>query len=537
MHSISRRHFLGGAAATVAALSLPGGAAARGPGGGMGPGGGGGGMGTTVIDPPVGAPLRVLTPIANETPGTGVFQVSIEARRAPVDVNGTTANLLTYNGTVPGPLIRVRRDQLLRLKFRNGLPADDQVNILGDSTRVTNIHTHGLHVNPGMNPNGTCGDDMLAMADPGDELTYEYDLSMHPPGNLNFYHPHIHGCVTDQMWGGMSAPLIVEDEVTTLAPYAERVLVLKDLSLTGAEPTPHASVMQYMHGLEGNTVLVNGQVNPRLTIAPGQVQRWRVLNASTARFYRLQLQGHSMYLVGTDGGLLDKPYGLSELLLSPGERADLLIVASLKSGSYKWLSLPYDRGMMSALQQVTLMTLTYSGARQRQSLPAVVDAGAKRVQMDIASLPRKQIALTMTMGGMGGGMGPGSGGGMGGGTVGINGITYIDHEHCYMTHSMIGTWEVWEVTNGSMMDHPFHHHTNSAQVLSITGGNAGYASLYTSIPAWKDVTIVPPGGRIELLMPVMDYPGMAMLHCHIIDHEDIGMMGVWHIMGDMPMPA
>ncbi len=289
--------------------------------------------------------------------------------------------------------------------------------------------------------------------------------------------------------------------------------------------------MQYMMGMEGNTVLVNGQVNPRLTIAPGQIQRWRVVNASTARFYRLQLQGHSMYLVGTDGGLLDKPYKLSELLLSPGERADLLIVASQKSGTYKWLSLAYNRGMMSSLQQVTLMTLAYSGARQSQSLPAVVDGSAKRVQMDVAGLLHKQIALTMTMGGMGGGgMG---GGGMGGGSVGINGITYVDHEHCYKTMSDLGTWEVWEVTNGSMMDHPFHHHTNSAQVLSITGGDAGYASLYTSIPAWKDVTIVPAGGKIQLLMPVLDYPGMAMLHCHIIDHEDIGMMGIWHIMGDM----
>jgi FtsP/CotA-like multicopper oxidase with cupredoxin domain len=146
----------------------------------------------------------------------------------------------------------------------------------------------------------------------------------------------------------------------------------------------------------------------------------------------------------------------------------------------------------------------------------VVDPAAARVAMDTAGLPRKQIRLQMGMGG-----------------VAINGITYVDHEHCFMTHSMTGTWEVWEVINESGMDHPFHHHTNSAQVLSISGGNAGYASLYTSIPAWKDVTIVPPRGRVELLMPVMDYAGMAMIHCHIIEHEDIGMMGVWHIMGEM----
>lgn len=94
---------------------------------------------------------------------------------------------------------------------------------------------------------------------------------------------------------------------------------------------------------------------------------------------------------------------------------------------------------------------------------------------------------------------------------------------------MPDTWEIWQVFNNSGMDHPFHHHTNSAQVLSITGGDAGYRSLMTSAAAWKDVTIVPKWGSVRLLVPVLDYSGMAMVHCHIIEHEDIGMMGVWHI--------
>ncbi len=87
--------------------------------------------------------------------------------RAPINVNGTTANLLTYNGQFPGPTIRVRHDQLLRMNFRNGLPNDCQVNMLGHSTRMTNIHTHGLHVSPGINDNGTFSDYMLNLLDPG----------------------------------------------------------------------------------------------------------------------------------------------------------------------------------------------------------------------------------------------------------------------------------------------------------------------------------------------------------------------------------
>lgn len=83
-----------------------------------------------------------------------------------------------------------------------------------------------------------------------------------------------------------------------------------------------------------------------------------------------------------------------------------------------------------------------------------------------------------------------------------------------------------------MMDHPFHQHVNPAQVLSITGGNSAYRTLYTTTPSWKDTVFVPAGGSVTMLVPVMDYTGMTMFHCHILEHEDIGMMGMWHIMDD-----
>ena len=91
-------------------------------------------------------------------------------------------------------------------------------------------------------------------------------------------------------------------------------MILKDIALSGADPEPYASTMDFMHGKEGNTVMVNGQVNPVLSIRPGQVQRWRVLNASNARFYMLSLEGHTLSVVGTEGGLLDRPYPQSQIL-------------------------------------------------------------------------------------------------------------------------------------------------------------------------------------------------------------------------------
>jgi len=229
-----------------------------------------------------------------------------------------------------------------------------------------------------------------------------------------------------------------------------------------------------------------------------------------------------MYLVGTDGGLLDKPYRLTEVLVSPGERVDLLIKADQSKRSYKFLSLAYDRGGMSKVQTVTLMTLSYAGSRTKDTIPSTVNPYAGRLNPDTSTLKKQSMTLSM-------GQGKGY----------INGIAFVDHENCYVLMSHLDTYEVWEVYNDSGMDHPFHQHTNPVQVLSISGGDSKYASLYTTIPAWKDVVIVPKWGKATLLVPIMDFAGdemgMPMIHCHIPEHEDIGMMATWHIMEGMDM--
>jgi FtsP/CotA-like multicopper oxidase with cupredoxin domain len=313
----------------------------------------------------------------------------------------------------------------------------------------------------------------------------------------------------------MAGALIVEDDINVLAGYETHLLILKDITLSGSAPEPYTSTMDYMHGKEGNTVMVNGQVNPVLPIKPGQVQRWRVLNASNARFYKLSLENHTLYVVGTESGLLDKPYPMSSIILSPGERVEILVKANQTTKSYRFLSLPYSRtGNMSG-QQVTLMTLSYKGGRTSDGIPSIINPTAARISPPIAKTER--LVLSM-------GQGKGY----------INGISFT-MENYSAIHSQLGTYEVWEIVNQSNMDHPFHQHVNACQVLSITGGDAAYAALYTKAPAWKDVVIIPKWGSAKILLPVMDYTGMSMFHCHIIEHEDIGMMGVWDIM-DMEMP-
>lgn len=513
---LSRREFISiaslGMAGTYVGLNAGLAWAMRGPGGG---GMGGGGTGTTIIDPPPGPPYAdPATAVRN---ALGVYE--LEAGPAQVSLNGTTANLLTYNGSYPGPTIRARAGETLKIRLKNAM-SDTSINMLGHARNTTNLHTHGLHVSP-----EPPADSMMVALGYNQTYDYVYDMSYEEPGHLNLYHPHVHGNAAEQYWGGLMGALVIEDDpATPLAGYETHVMVLKDISLVGSDPEPHSTMMDYMQGKEGTLVMVNGKVNPVLAIRPGQVQRWQIVNGCNARFFKLSLEGHALQVIGTDSGLLDQPYPMQSLLLSPGERVDLLVKAATTKKSYRFLSLPYSRMGMSGLQQVTLLTLNVGGRQTNDALPGTINPAATRPVVNPMHLVRRSLALSMMQG-----------------RGYINNITYVDMMHAYtMTSDMVGTamhpvYEIWDIYNDSGMDHPFHQHVNAGQVLAISGGDAAYASFLTTKPAWKDTVLIPKWGSVSLLIPVLDWSGMTMFHCHIMEHEDIGMMGVWNIGNTMPM--
>lgn len=472
--------------------------------------------GTTVIDPPRGAAFQDPPVMANLSATPGIVEVNLEAKLAPININGSVANLQTYNGTYPAPTIKLKQGDLLKVHFKNSLP-DAGNNLMGQPRADTNLHTHGFHVSPEGN-----SDNVMLHFSRNQTFDYQYDLALHPGGNLNWYHPHAHGNAAEQVWAGQAGAIDVDDETTVLAGYETHIMVLKDISLSGGAPAAHTD-SDFMNGKEGNVMMVNGKVNPVLAMRPGQVQRWKIVNASNARFYKLKLAGHNLNVVGTDGGLLDKPYAQSTVLLSPGERIDVLVKASTTKAYYKLTAEPYNRGAgASASQQITLLTANVTGTSLSQSLPTSVNPGAVRMAVPAGAVQR---SLTLSMGMMGM-----MGGGMGMAT--INGIAFSETNgaiDAYTIPSLLNTYEVWTIYNNSMMDHPFHQHVNHAQVLSISGGDSAYASFYTTKPAWKDTVIVPRMGSIKLLVPVKDFTGMTMFHCHILEHEDMGMMGVWDI--------
>ena len=436
----------------------------------------------------------------------GVADLELVASATPGTLPGGPATVLTYNGRSPGPLLEVNAGDQVRLRLRN------------DLQEPTNLHFHGLHIPP----TGT-GDNVFLTVPPGGSTTYAFKLAADHPAGLFYVHPHHHGHSADQVFGGLSSALVVRgdlDRIPEVAAASETVLVLKDFASASGQEA--AMGVGRMLGREGPLLTVNGAINPDLAIPSGGLLRLRLLNASNARIYRLALEGHSLVLIATDGGAIANPEPLDELLLAPGERADVLVQGNQPPGSYRLLNLPYQRSGHMGMGQVadapqTLATLNYAGSVATLPLPKTL--------IPVPALPQPERtrrfslahAMGMGMGGMQHGMG-----GMGSGGMGfvINGQPFdpdrID------TRVSLGSTEDWLIVNDDVMDHPFHLHVNPFQVISRAGRPEAQRR-------WKDTVLVKAGEEVRLRVSFRDFTGRTVYHCHNLDHEDLGLMGVLQI--------
>ena len=451
----------------------------------------------------------VLRPMASQG---GALDLSLTAQAGRLSLAGRPAALYSYNGSVPGPRLEIRSGDDVRIRFANRLPES------------TNLHFHGLHVPPSGNANN-----VFLEIPPGESQIYEFTLSPHHRCGTYWYHPHIHHLIARQVWAGLVGLLIVRgelDDIPEIRDADEEYLVLKDFGLDAngkllmPDPTP-----QIMQGREGDLVLVNGELNPTFRISKDGLLRLRVLNASVARYYRLQLEDHPMYLIATDGGPIGEPFELRELLLAPGERAEVLVRGERSPDRYRLMNLPYRRfnmGMMgggqmmggmgrmrgttiSSNEPIVLATLEYRETGRPLPLPSRL--------VPIEPLPQaiqvRQLVFSHNMMRMGGD------------AFTINGLSF-DPKRTDTT-VRVGTVEDWEIVNGGGMmmdfDHPFHIHTNTFQVVSESDRSPRFQ-------AWKDTVNVPRGGSVRVRIPFQDFPGRTVYHCHILDHEDLGMMAV-----------
>lgn len=436
----------------------------------------------------------------------GALDLALEAAPARVRIGARTAHVQAFNGSLPGPTLRVRPGDTLRVAMTNGLEAP------------TNLHVHGLHVSPEDN-----GDNPFVSIAPGDSFDYDFSLpDDHPPGTY-WYHPHRHGHVADQLAAGLYGAIVVEDPDPV--PVArERALVVSDLTLDDSGNLAEVSPPQRMMGREGETVLVNGQVRPRAGAAPGERELWRVVNACPARYLRLTLDGQTLRLLGRDVGRLPEPVELTEVTLAPGNRVELLV--DTREGASTLTAAPVDRGSMDGMmggampgdgpgtdEPIELLTLEVTGDRAADAGPVPPGPVLRDLREEpVAARRTLDFAMGMGMGGMMGGMrGPGQ---MMSFT--IEGRPF-DAERTDQ-RVRVGTVEEWTLTNSSPMDHPMHLHVWPMQVVTEAGREV-------AAPRWLDVVNVPAFGEVTVRVAFDDFAGRTVYHCHILDHEDLGMMG------------
>ncbi|HHP7232710.1 MAG TPA: multicopper oxidase family protein [Xenococcaceae cyanobacterium] len=448
-------------------------------------------------------PQSSANPVSVYQSSDGLLELDLEAKESLVNLGEQQASLLTYNGQIPAPRLEAKPGDKVRLHFTNNLE------------QPTNIHYHGLHI-----PVTGNADNVFLKIEPGEKLTYEFQIPPNHPSGTFWYHPHLHGLVAEQLFGGLAGLFIVRgelDEIPEIKAAKEEFLVLQDFALDNNGRRTNSAHMSLMMGREGDVITVNGRVNPSINLPENGLLRLRILNASPSRFYRLALENHSFYQIATDGNSLNEPIEVDELLLTPGQRADVLVKGDQESGQYSLLNLPYDRGSMGMMgggmmgrgmmgrsnndTPIALATVNYQSAGDSLALPSKLTS--------IAALPEPQTVRRFELNH---GMNP---------AVGmaflINGEPYGGANQID-TQVQLNTVEDWEIANTGVMDHPFHVHNNAFQVVSR---NAQPESLL----AWRDTVLVKRGETVRIRIPFNDFAGKTVYHCHILDHEDLGMMG------------
>ncbi len=437
----------------------------------------------------------------------GLLELSLTAKARRQKTLGAAVDRLTYNAQSPGPLIEVRAGDTVRLTLINELDSP------------TNMHYHGLHISPEV-------DNVFREVRAGDRYTYEFQIPENHPAVTGWYHPHHHLDVASQVFGGLAGPMIIRgelDELDELQDAEEAVLLLQDFEsgFQGDEALLPSLAKRW--GREGRVQLVNGYRRPVVELPRNGLLRLRLINASASRIYRLQLAEHPWFLMATDRGAIAEPIEIETLSLSPGERADLLISGNREPGEYRILSLPYDRGIgemvasmgdarqlpvgIVAPAQVTLATLRYteSDYAEPRSLPKqlipvepLLEPAITREFVLDHGIDSSADATGFT----------------------INGQSFkMDRVG---TQVRLNQVEDWKIINKASMDHPFHLHTNRFQVMSRNG-------QLESLRAWKDTVSV--GGYESVIIRIKfeDFVGRSVYHCHILDHEDQGMMGIVEI--------
>jgi FtsP/CotA-like multicopper oxidase with cupredoxin domain len=567
----SRRDFLQLSWKMTAGLAVP--ATLVGCGGGDG---GASGPQETFVEPPTLASVN------------GRLDVTLNLAYLTTTLDGKTATLRNMAGAIPAPTLRVNVGDTLRLLVTNNLPPNPPSTEPTRHLRYhnsTNLHTHGLHVDPGILAPGLYGDYVLddpnLGVQPGQVRQYEYFIRHdHPPGTY-WYHPHLHGSSAMQVGSGMAGALLIEgpiDQVPEIAAAYERVFVFQ-APIFDATGTLHTFGQVADNPTSEPNFLINGVRRPRILMKSGEVQNWRFINAAIWKFLNLSLDGHVLNVYSHDGNPRRdlKPSGpfppdtgttLSEgIVLAPANRSNVLVKAGAP-GTYYLRTMQFQMGrnvsilpddilaevvvlpdafpmdlprgplpVTSFLDPITDAELAAKGGLKRSIVmrvvfnpppspgapnPPITQPPASEVvhpgadiddwiyQTGNTTIADKVYAL-------------GSAGTTASTAPGLPKEYIPFQSHRALTQTVaLDSVEEWTIYNMNNIRHPFHIHVNPMYVVKVNGQPIE--------PYWADTVALPPGGSaaqptsITFRMRFLHYKGPYVMHCHMLAHEDMGMM-------------
>jgi suppressor of ftsI len=439
----------------------------------------------------------------------GKLFVRLRAELVPVEINGQIYRSTVYNGEYPGPTMVICPGDVLRINLRNALdpanypgpvPDGDDPDIRGE----TNIHTHGFHVSP-RRPS----DNIFVMIDPGDVFRYRYEIPRnHPPG-FYWYHPHRHGQTNVQNFGGMNGGIIIKGGVDSAKVWRE--IPTRDLVINQTALGMGATIMPDPTGPfvpEGTQWFVNGALNPQIDIQPGELQRWRIANSSAGSFLFIQLEGQPFQVIATDGNYLRRITNEDTMLIGPSSRREILVVGP-PAGAYALNQLPFAPTGPPPLPGQTLATLNSGGRTVSPKQPPRQLPDQQRDLRGDRINTRHEIVYSQDP--------P---------DFFINNEQFTGPDNVMERLELNKTSE-WTIRNTTTFWHTFHIHISDFQITERNGQPVDEIRF-------DDNVSIAPGESVTMRYRPTDFTGKFVFHCHVLGHEDNGMMAVVQVVKNLP---